>query len=83
MIEFNFLNAILMYLDPESKNPQFKRWQPPQLQELQVHGLTLLSNLLPLIPETIHQLKSHEFFVKMIASYSDYERRLACMKAIL
>jgi hypothetical protein len=83
LIEFNFLNAILMYLDPDSKNPQFKRWQPPQLQELQVHGLTFLSNLMPLIPETIHQLKSHEYFVKMIACYSDYERRLACMKAIL
>lgn len=48
-----------------------------------MHGLTLLSNLMPLIPETIHQLKSHEYFVKMIANYSDYDRRLACMKAIL
>jgi len=36
-----------------------------------------------LIPETIHALRAHEYFVKMIASYSDYERRMACMKAIL
>ena len=34
MIDFNFLHAILLYLDPDSKNPQFKRWQPPQQQEL-------------------------------------------------
>lgn len=26
MVESNFLNALMMYLDPESKNPQFRRW---------------------------------------------------------
>jgi hypothetical protein len=36
-----------------------------------------------LIPEYIHELRAHQYMVKMIASYSDYDRRLACMKAIL
>lgn len=30
----NFLNCVVMYLDPNSSNPQIHRWQPPQLQEL-------------------------------------------------
>jgi hypothetical protein len=39
--------------------------------------------MLPLIPEYIHSLNTHEYLVKMISGYSDYERRLASMKAIL
>lgn len=83
VMEQNFLNAILMYLNPQSSNPQLHRWQPPQLQELQIHGLSLICNLLPLIPEYIHSLNTHQYLVKMIQSYTDYERRIACMKAIL
>jgi hypothetical protein len=83
IMDQNFLNCILMYLDPHSNNPQLHRWQPPQLQELQIHGLSLLCNLLPLIPEYIHSLNAHQYFVKMMQVYTDYERRMACMKAIL
>ena len=83
LVESNFLSALMMYLDPESKNPQFRRWQPPQQQELQVHALAVFCNLMNLIPETIHAMQAHVFFVKMIQKYSDYERRLACMKTIL
>lgn len=77
------MNALLIYLDPSSNNPQMHRWQPPQLQELQIHALSLICNMLPLIPEYIHSLNAHEYLVKMISGYSDYERRLASMKAIL
>jgi hypothetical protein len=66
IMEQNFLNCIMMYLDPQSSNPQLHRWQPPQLQELQIHGLSLLCNLLPLIPEYIHSLNAHTYFVKMM-----------------
>lgn len=38
---------------------------------------------MPLIPEVIHSLGVHRYFVKMISSYDDYERRNACLKAIL
>lgn len=48
-----------------------------------MHALSLVTNLLPLIPEYIHSLGIHVNFVKMMQSYSDYERRNACMKAIL
>jgi len=82
-MESGFLNCILMYLDPNSNNPQLSKWQPPQLQELQIHGLALLQNMIPLIPEYIHRLNSHQYFVKMMQTYQDYERRIACMKAIL
>lgn len=82
-MDFNFLDAVLLYLDPSSISPQFHRWQPPQLQELQIHGLTLLTNLLPLIPEYIHNLKTHELLVRMMQSYTDDQRRMACMKAII
>ena len=44
IMESGFLNCLFMYLDPNSNNPQLHRWQPPQLQELQIHGLSLLCN---------------------------------------
>ena len=66
IMQQNFLNCIMMYLDPHSNNPQLHRSQPPQLQELQIHGLSVLCNLLPLIPEYIHGLKAHQYFVKMM-----------------
>lgn len=85
IIDTNFLTYIQMYLDSpnNSANPQLHRWQPPQLQELQIHGLSLICNLLPLIPDYIHSLGIHHNFVKMMQAYKDYERRFACMKAIL
>jgi hypothetical protein len=79
----NFLNCIMMYLDPHSNNPQMHRWQPPQLKELQIHGLSVLCNLMPLIPDFIHGLNAHQYFVKMMKVYTDYGRRIATMKAIL
>ena len=39
--------------------------------------------MIPLIPEYIHSLNAHQYFVKMMQVYTDYERRTACMKAIL
>jgi hypothetical protein len=48
-----------------------------------VHGLSLICNLLPLIPEYIHKLGTHDYLVKMISSYSDNSRRLAALKTIL
>ena len=45
--------------------------------------MSLLCNFLPLIPEFIHSLGMHKYLVKMISTYDDYDRRNACLKAIL
>jgi hypothetical protein len=38
---------------------------------------------MPLIPEVIHSLGITQHFVKMVSTYDDYDRRNACLKAIL
>ena len=85
IIQTGFLNYLIMYLDNRdtSNNPQLTRWQPPQVQELQIHALSIICNLLTLIPEYIHSLGVHHNFVKMMQTYHDYDRRHSCMKAIL
>ena len=85
IIQTGFLNYLIMYLDNRdtSNNPQLTRWQPPQVSELQIHGLSIICNLLTLIPEYVHSLGVHTNFVKMMQTYTDYDRRHACMKAIL
>lgn len=84
IMESGFLNYLIMYLDNRetSSNPQLTRWQPPQVQELQIHALAMICNLVTLIPEYVHSLGVHKNFVKMMQVYTDYERRSATMKAI-
>lgn len=80
-----FLRYLIMYLDNRetSSNPQLIRWQPPQAQELQIHALSIITNLITLIPEYVHSLGVKSNLVLMMQTYSDYERRIACMRAIL
>lgn len=85
IIENQFLSSIIMYLDDRetSSNPQLTRWQPPQVQELQIHGLSLICNLLTIIPEHVHSYGVHLNLVKMMQTYTDFSRQNACMRAIL
>jgi len=83
LIAKNFVNSVLMYIDPNNSSLSTYRWQPPQLKEIQIHGLSILSTLLTLVPEHFHELCGHQTLIKFLSSYNDYERRQACMKAIL
>ena len=78
-----FVASLLMYVDPNNTTLASQRWQPPQMKEIQLHGLAILFNLVPLIPEHFHARDSHSIFIQFLATYSDYERKLSCLKVLL
>jgi hypothetical protein len=82
LVDTSFIKALLMFIDPNSNQPSILRYQPAPLQELQIHCLVLLSNIIPLIPEHFHQINGHMILNQFLATYNDYDRRMACLKAI-
>jgi hypothetical protein len=54
VVQRDFLSAILMYIDPSNSGFTANRWQPPQLKEIQIHGLSVLSSMIVLVPEHFH-----------------------------
>lgn len=53
------------------------------MKEIQIHGLSVISSLLPLIPEHYHSINGHVTLIQFLSAYNDYERRIACMKALV
>ena len=54
LVARDVVSALLAYLDPSSPALSAHRWQPPQLNELQIHGLSVLSNVISLVLEHLH-----------------------------
>ena len=75
----------MLYLDPNSieANPIITRWAPPQLQELQMHALNIISHLVGLVPQHFHEISGHKILAAFIQSYEDIPRRKAALMAIL
>jgi hypothetical protein len=42
-----------------------------------------MSSIIPLIPEQFHSINGHVTLIHFLSAFSDYERRIACMKALL
>lgn len=82
LIDTGFIKALLMFIDPNSQAASVQRYQPAQLSELQIHCLSLLTNIIPMIPEHFHQLNGHMILNQFLATYSDFPRRMASLKAI-
>ncbi len=82
LIDTNFIKTLLLFIDPNTTTPSILRYQPAQLQELQIHCLALLTNIIPLIPEHFHQINGHMMLNQFLATYTDYDRRMSCLKAI-
>lgn len=83
LIDNSFMQALLMYVDPNNSSLSTHRWQPPQLKEIQIHGLSVMSSLIPLIPDHFHSINGHVILIQFLSAFNDYERRIACMKALL
>ena len=78
-----FSSALMMYIEPNNTSLSTHRWQPPQLKEIQLHGLAILFNLVPLIPEHFHARDGHSILIQFLSAFNDYERRLSCLKVLL
>ena len=85
MMQKGFLRALLLYLDPNSidNNGIITRWAPPQLQELQMHAMNIISHLVGLAPQHFHEINGHKILAAFIQSYDDIPRRKAALMALL
>ena len=57
----NFIKALFLYLDPSAveQNQIVARWAGPQILELQIHALNIISHLIPLVPSYVHEIGGH------------------------
>lgn len=85
MMQKSFLRALLLYLDPVSieQNDVITRWAPPQLFELQIHGLNIISHLVSLVPQHFHEIGGHKVLAAFIESFRDIPRRKAVLMALM
>lgn len=85
MMQKNFLRALLLYLDPTAiqSNPVISRWALPQLFELQIHSLNIISHLVPLVPQHFHEINGHKVLAAFLIKYTDVPRRKAALMALL
>lgn len=59
------------------------RWQGPQLQEIQIHALHIIGNLISVMPQHFYDIGAHQVLVLFLQNYSDKKRRLSALKALL
>jgi hypothetical protein len=78
-----FIAALLMYTNPSDNSLSHQRWQPPQMKEIQLHALSIIFNLVPLVPEHFHSREGHSILIHFLSTYTDYERKHSCLKALL
>lgn len=83
IINREFISALLMYIDPHNTTLSSHRWQPPQLKEIQLHSLSILFNLVPLVPEHFHARDGHSTLIHFLSTFNDYERKHSSLKALL
>ena len=80
----NFVKALFLYLDPSAveQNQIVARWAGPQILELQIHALNIISHLIPLVPTYVHEIGGHLTLAQFLQTYTDVARRKAAMMAI-
>ena len=78
-----FINALVFYFNTDQSILAAHRWQAPQLREMQLHALAVITNIIVIMPEQFRQVEGHKVLIRFLSQYSDTERRLACTKAIL
>lgn len=83
VVESKFINALIFYFNTDQSILAAHRWQAPQLREMQLHALAVITNIIVIMPEQFRQIEGHKVLIRFLSQYADTERRLACTKAIL
>jgi len=62
IIQKQFLKALFLYLDPPAResHPCIAKWFGPQLIDLQIHALDILTNMVPILPKHVHEIGGHK-----------------------
>ena len=68
IVQKNFMKALFVYIDPSQveANQIVARWAQPQLIELQIHALNILSQLIALVPSHVHEIGGHIILAKFL-----------------
>jgi len=83
IVNREFIAALLMYIDTNETALSQQRWQSLQMQEIQLHALSIIFNLIPLVPEHFHARDGHTILLQFLSTFSDYERKHGSLKALL
>ena len=83
VVDSKFIRALAFYFSNDQSVFAAHRWQAPQLREMQLNALAVITNIIVIMPEEFRQVEGHKILIRFLSQYPDTERRLACAKAIL
>eukprot|EP00826_Nyctotherus_ovalis_P063893 TRINITY_DN9369_c0_g1_i11.p1 TRINITY_DN9369_c0_g1~~TRINITY_DN9369_c0_g1_i11.p1 ORF type:complete len:608 (+),score=219.86 TRINITY_DN9369_c0_g1_i11:633-2456(+) len=83
LVDHKFITALAFYFGNDQTVFAAHRWQAPQLREMQLNALSVITNIIVIMPEEFRQVEGHKILIRFLSQYPDTERRLACSKAIL
>ena len=79
----NFIQSLLLYIDPLSNSYAVNRWSHPQLREIQVHCLNILSNLILYMKNYFYEKNGLFCMTKFLTNSVDSEKQEKCLRAFV
>lgn len=79
------MKALFLYLDPPAResHPCIGKWFGPQLIDLQIHALDILTNMIPILPKHVFDIGGHKILTIFLQTFTDLPRRRAVLLALL
>lgn len=79
----NFIQSMLDYIHPLSSNHAVIRWSAPQLREIQLHCLNILSNLIVHMKDYFYQKDGLFCLTKFLTNSNDHDKKEKCLRAFV
>jgi hypothetical protein len=79
----NFIQSMLDYIHPLSSNHAVIRWSAPQLREIQLHCLNILSNLIVYMKDYFYQKDGLFCLTKFLTNSNDHDKKEKCLRAFV
>lgn len=73
--------SLLLYIDPLANSYAVNRWSQPQLREIQLHCLSVLTNVILYVKEDFYEKNGLFCLTKFLTNNNDVERREQCLRA--
>ncbi|EAR84467.2 hypothetical protein TTHERM_00691650 (macronuclear) [Tetrahymena thermophila SB210] len=75
-----FIYSLLLYIDPLNDSYAVNRWSNPQLKEIQLHCLTILSSVIIYMKEDFAEKNGLFYLTKFLTNQDDPEKREKCLR---
>lgn len=79
--ESQFIMSLLLYIDPLANSYAVNRWSKPQLREIQLHCLSILSNVILYLKDEFQNKNGLFALTKFLTNSSDHDKREKCLRA--